>query len=214
MRLYSYWRSTAAYRVRIALNLKGIDYETVPVNLVTKEQLGEAYTSLNPDGRVPLLMDGAVSIAQSGAIIDYLDTTHPNPPLLPTDPIAAARVRQIANLIACDIHPLNNIGVLRYLKAPLGQEQTAIGAWYHHWVRRGFDGLETMLADDGKTGRFAHGDEIGLADLHIVPQLYNARRFNVPLDRYPTLVRIEQACLDLPAFAQAVPENQPDAPES
>ena len=210
MKLYSYFRSSAAYRVRIALNLKGLAYETVPVHLVKEggHNRRPEFRAINPQMRVPALVvpTGDVLI-QSLAIIEYLDETHPEPPLLPKDPIARAQARALAEIVACDIHPLNNIGSLRYLKRELHQEQAAIDAWYHHWVLAGFEALEALV----RPGPYACGGAVTVADLCLVPQVYNARRLNVPLDKFPKIVAIDTACLALPAFDRARPENQPDA---
>jgi maleylacetoacetate isomerase len=210
VKLYSYFRSSAAYRVRIALNLKALSYETIPIHLIKDggRHRSEEYRTINPHARVPSLVlpDGNV-LTQSLAIVEYLDETHPQPPLLPTDPLERAHVRALAQLIACDIHPLNNLGTLQYLKRSLGQEQSAIDAWYHHWVIAGFSALETML----KPGPYSYGSQVTLADICLVPQVYNARRLKVPLDAFPKIVAIDAACLALPAFDKARPENQPDA---
>jgi maleylacetoacetate isomerase/maleylpyruvate isomerase len=206
MRLYDYFRSSAAYRVRVALNLKGVAYESVPVHLVKGEQSASDYLAINPQGRVPALaVDGTV-LVQSPAILEYLEETHPEPPLLPADPIRRARVRSVAALIGCDIHPLNNLAVLRRLKA-MGHEQPAIDEWYRHWVVTGLDAVEAMI----EGGPFCFGETPTLADLYLVPQVFNARRFSVPLDRYPKIQAAEAACLALPAFRDAAPEAQPDA---
>ena len=210
MKLYSYFRSSAAYRVRIALNLKGLAYETLPIHLVKDggHNRRPEFRAVNPQMRVPVLVTpGGDVLIQSLAIIEYLDETHPNPPLLPKDPIARARVRALAELIACDIHPLNNIGPLRYLKNTMGQEQSAIDAWYHHWIISGFEALEALL----KPAPYACGKEVTLADVCLVPQVYNARRLKVPLDKFPKIVGADAACLALAAFERARPENQPDA---
>ena len=210
MKLYSYFRSSAAYRVRIALNLKGLAYETVPVHLVKEggHNRRPEFRAINPQMRVPALVvpTGDVLI-QSLAIIEYLDETHPEPPLLPKDSIARAQARALAEIVACDIHPLNNIGSLRYLKRELHQEQAAIDAWYHHWVLTGFEALEALV----RPGPYACGGAVTVADLCLVPQVYNARRLKVPLDKFPKIVAIDTACLTLPAFDRARPENQPDA---
>jgi maleylacetoacetate isomerase len=210
MKLYSYFRSSAAYRVRIALNLKGLTYETVPVHLIKDggQNRRPEFRAVNPQMRVPALIapDGEVLI-QSLAIIEYLEETHPDPPLLPKNPIARAKVRALAQLIACDIHPLNNVGPLRYLKNQMGQEQSAIDAWYHHWVVEGFAALEALI----EPGPYAWGKEVTLADVCLVPQVNNARRLKVPLERFPKIVAVDAACLALPAFDRARPENQPEA---
>ena len=210
MKLYSYFRSSAAYRVRIALNLKGLAYETVPVHLVKEggHNRRPEFRAINPQMRVPVLvMPTGDVLIQSLAIIEYLDETHPEPPLLSQDPIARAQARALAEIVACDIHPLNNIGSLRYLKRELHQEQAAIDAWYHHWVLTGFEAIEALV----HPGPYACGGAVTVADLCLVPQVYNARRLNVPLDKFPKIVAIDTACLALPAFDQARPENQPDA---
>ena len=211
--LYSYWRSSAAYRVRIGLNLKGLAYETRPVHLVRDggEQHADDYRALNPQALVPMLVGGERRITQSLAILEYLDETFPKPALLPADTRGRARVRSLAMLVACDIHPLNNLRVLQYLKRENGLEQPAIDAWMLHWMREGFAAMEAMLADAPGTGTFCHGETPTIADCCLVPQLYNARRFALDLSPYPTLVRIEADCLALPAFDAARPENQPDA---
>jgi len=210
VKLYSYFRSSAAYRARIALNLKGIAYETVSVHLVKDggHNRRPEYRAVNPQMRVPALVaPGGEILIQSLAIIEYLDETHPEPPFLPKDPIARAKVRGLAELIACDIHPLNNTSPLRYLKNQMGQEQSAIDAWYHHWVREGFEALEALLAPRP----YACGERVTLADICLVPQVANARRLKVPLDKFPKIVGVDAACLKLPAFDRARPENQPDA---
>ena len=207
MQLYTYFRSSAAYRVRIALNLKGLSYESLSVNLLEGEQSGAEYKALNPQGRVPALVcDGEVLI-QSPAILEYLEEVFPAPPLLPAAPVARARVRAACALIACDIHPLNNLGVLRYLKRRLGHDQAAVDAWYAHWVQEGFAALEQLL----RPGPFAFGAHPTLADVYLVPQVYNARRLKVPLDPYPRITAVDAACASLTAFADAAPEKQPDA---
>jgi maleylacetoacetate isomerase len=210
MKLYSYFRSSAAYRVRIALNLKGIAYETVSVHLVKDggHNRRPEYRAVNPQMRVPALVtDAGEVLIQSLAIIDYLDETHPDPPFLPKDPVARAKARALADIVACDIHPLNNTSPLRYLKRVLQQEQSAIDAWYHHWVIEGFDALEALVVPSP----YCCGSAVTIADILLVPQVYNARRLKVPLDAFPKIVAIEAACLALPAFERARPENQPDA---
>ncbi len=210
MKLYSYFRSSAAYRVRIALNLKGIAYDTIPIHLIKDggHNRRPEFRAINPQMRVPVLVTPAGdTLTQSLAIMEYLEETHPQPPLLPKDPVARAKVRALAELIACDIHPLNNTSPLRYLKRDMGQEQSAIDAWYHHWVIAGFEALEAMIAP----GPYLCGQEVTLADTCLVPQVANARRLNVPLDKFPKIVAADAACLKLPAFDKARPENQPDA---
>jgi maleylacetoacetate isomerase len=210
VKLYSYFRSSAAYRVRIALNLKGIAYETVPIHLVKDggHNKRPEFRAVNPQMRVPALVTpGGDVLIQSLAIIDYLDDIQPEPPLLPKNPIARAKARALAEIVACDIHPLNNIGPLRYLKNVMGQEQSAIDAWYQHWVVAGFEALEALI----EGAPYACGKEVTLADLCLVPQVYNARRLKVPLDKFPKIVAADKACLALAAFERARPENQPDA---
>jgi len=212
MTLYDYWRSSAAYRVRIALNLKGVDYEQRSVNLVAGEQAGEPYKAdLNAQGLVPTLVNGSVRMTQSLAIIEYLEETIPDPALLPSDPVERARVRSLAQIVACDVHPLNNLRVLKYLKGPLEQEQEAVSAWYRHWIELGFAALEARVAGEGGGAAFLSGEKAGLADVCLVPQMYNARRFEVDLGPYPQLVRIDEVCRALEPFERAAPENQPDA---
>lgn len=210
MKLYSYFRSSAAYRVRIALNLKGLPYEMESIHL-TKDggrQFSDAFRAINPQMRVPALqLSGGEVLTQSLAIIDYLDEVYPDPPLLPAEALDRARVRAAAQIIACDIHPLNNLVALRYLKRNLNQEQSAIDAWYHHWVIEGFKALEQMITP----GPYCFGSHVTLADVCLVPQVFNARRLKVPLDAFPKIVAVETACLRLPAFDKARPENQPDA---
>jgi maleylacetoacetate isomerase len=214
MRLFTYWRSTAAWRVRIALNLKGLSCQLVPVHLVRDggEQHRADYLALNPQGLVPALEDGGQVFTQSLAIIEYLEESYPAPPLLPPGPAARARVRSLAQLVACDLHPLNNLRVLEYLRDAVGLEQAPREDWVRHWVARGLAALEVRLAREPDTGRFCHGDEPGIADCCLVPQLYNARRFDCPLEDYPTLLRVESACAALEAFCAAAPAAQPDAP--
>lgn len=211
MKLYTYFRSSAAYRVRIALALKGIAYESEFVHLREGRQHDGGYAALNPQRFVPTLIDGPHVLTQSLAQIEYLDETHPAPPLLPDDPPGRARVRALALAIACEIHPLNNLRVLKHLGSALGLSEDSRNGWYRHWVAEGFGPLERMLAESGATGRFCHGDRPGLADICLVPQVYNAERYDCPLDAYPTIRRINAACLELPAFAGAAPERQPDA---
>ena len=207
MKLYTYFRSSAAYRVRIALNLKGLPYEAVPIHLLKKEQNAPDYLAVNPQGRVPSLdLDGTVLI-QSPAILEYLEEIHPEPPLLPFDPVARARVRASCALIACDIHPLNNIGVLRYIKHAFGQEQAAIDDWYRHWIVEGFTALEQLIESEP----FAFGPTPTLADIYLVPQVYNAVRLRVPMESYPKIAAADRACSDLDAFKAAAPEAQADA---
>jgi len=210
VKLYSYFRSSAAYRVRIALNLKKLPYEMVPIHL-TKDggrQHTPEFRAVNPQARVPALeLSSGEVLTQSLAIIEYLDDIHPEPPLLPADALDRAKARSIAQLIACDIHPLNNLIALQYIKRQLKHEQTDIDAWYHHWIIAGFTALEAMLTP----APYACGAHITLADICLVPQVANARRYKVPLDKFPKIVAVDAACLKLPAFDKARPENQPDA---
>lgn len=202
--LFDYFRSSAAYRVRIALNLKGVDYERVSVNLLEGDQRSSGYRSVNPQALVPTLDIDGRRLAQSLAIVDYLESTRPEPPLLPPDPADAAHVRALALTVACDVHPLNNLRVLKYLKDELGQEQEARDSWYRHWVAEGFAALEAMAAP--RSGRFLFGDSPTLADLCLVPQMFNARRLEAPLQAYPTLVRADAEANRLDAFAAAHPD--------
>jgi len=204
--LYDYWRSSAAYRVRIALNLKGIEYETREIDLRVGDQKSAAYRALNPQGLVPMLEIDGHRLTQSVAIINYLDLRHPNPPLIPVLAAERAHVVAMAMAIACDIHPLNNLRVLKYLKNSLGRSQDEIDAWYTHWISEGLPALEEMAAP--RAGKFLFGDGPTGADVLLVPQLYNARRYNVPLDQYPTLLRAEENANTLEAFAAAHPDRQ------
>jgi len=212
MKLYDYFRSSAAYRVRIALNLKGLAPEREFVHLRKGVQRGEDYLAVNPQGLVPALVtdDGKV-LTQSLAIVEYLDETVPSPPFLPRSPAERARVRSLAQAIACDIHPIDNLRVLRYLLHTVGVEEAQKDAWYKYWIDVGLEALEIAVSRDPATGRFCHGDAPTLADICLVPQMANARRFEIDLAPYPTLIRIESACTALPAFAQAAPARQPDA---
>ncbi len=211
--LYGYFRSSAAHRVRIALNLKGLEYERAFVHLTRGggEQFRPDYVKLNPQALVPTLDDDGTVLTQSLAIVEYLDETVPEPPLLPGDPAERARVRALALAVACDIHPLDNLRVLRFLTEDLGEDDAARDRWYKHWVELGLGAVEAMVADHPARGRFCHGDAPGLADICLVPQMANARRFDCDLSACPTLVEIDEACLALPAFADAAPANQPDA---
>jgi maleylpyruvate isomerase len=210
MILYDYFRSSAAYRLRIALNLKGLEAERRFVHLRKGEQRAADYLDLNPQGFVPTLVIGDMVLTQSLAIIEYLDETHPEPPLLPRSSADRAWVRSVALAIACDIHPLNNLRILKYLGRELKVEEPVRDEWYRHWVREGFDALEPMLAAHA-TGPYAHGAQPTLADICIVPQVANAARLKVPMDAYPRLAAINETCLRHPAFDRARPEVQPDA---
>ena len=211
--LFSYWRSSAAYRVRIGLNLKALPHEITPVHLVRDggQQHSEGYAALNPQELVPTLRHGGQVLHQSMAILEYLDEVFGGPSLLPDDAAGRARVRALAQLVACDIHPLNNLRVMQFFSDTWNVPQVEREDWTRHWIQLGFEAMERMLVESVETGRFCHGDTPTLADCCLVPQLYNARRFNLDLGPYPTLVQIEAACLALPAFDAAKPENQPDA---
>src|ERR1700751_2604706 len=211
MKLYGYFRSSAAYRVRIALGLKGLAYEPAAVHLRKGEQRAAAYCAINAQALVPTLEDARGIFPQSLAIIKYVDERSPQPPLLPDMPEARARVRAIALAIACDIHPLDNLRVLQYLVRTLGASEDAKNSWYRHWIDLGLRALESQLARDAATGTFCHGETPTLADVCLVPQLANARRSSIPPDAYPRLRRLEAACNALPAFAAAAPEKQPDS---
>jgi maleylacetoacetate isomerase len=213
MKLYGYFRSSAAFRVRIALNLKRLDYESAFIHLRRGDQRQPGFLEVNPQGLVPALETDGQMLIQSLPIIEYLDERHPEPPLLPGDAAGRARVRALAAIVACDIHPINNLRVLRYLQRPLGHDQAAIAAWYNHWIDSGFGAFEPLLAGDPRTGAFCHGDAPGLADIALVPQVVNAGRYNLELAPYPTIVRIYESCMRLDAFAAALPERQPDQEE-
>jgi maleylacetoacetate isomerase len=207
--LYGYWRSSAAYRVRIALGLKGLAYDHVAVNLLKGEQNGDAYGAKNPQGLVPFFVDAGTGIGQSLAIIEYLDETHPQPALLPADPAWRAQARAMAMTVACDIHPINNLRVLKYLKNDLDRSQAEIDDWVRHWIAAGFAALERSAAASG--GPYLCGAAVTIADICLVPQIYNARRVATDLSAFPTLLAVEERLQALPAFAAARPENQPDA---
>ena len=207
--LYSYHRNSAGQRVRIALNLKGVDYRYLSV-----AEIGwDTYRKINPQGLLPALKVGERIVAQSTAILEYLEATNPEPPLLPDDPLAAAEVRAFAQLIACDMHPLNNNRVRRFLESDLDASEAAVLHWYRHWIVQGFASLETTLSSRPRDGDFCFGDRPGMADLYLVPQVQNARRFDCDLTPYPLICAVDEACLALPAFQAALPENQPDYPK-
>jgi maleylacetoacetate isomerase len=211
MKLYGYFRSSAAFRVRIALNLKKLDYESAFIHLRRGDQRQPGFLDVNPQGLVPALENDDALLIQSLPIIEYLDETYPSPPLLPRDAKGRARVRALAAIVACDVHPINNLRVLRYLLRPLGHDEAAVETWYNHWIAEGFGALERLLAGDGQTGRFCHGDTPGLADVVLVPQVFNAHRYqSLDLTPYPTIVRIYETCLNIDAFAAAHPDRQPD----
>ena len=213
MKLYTFFRSSASYRVRIALNHKGLDYEQVPIHLRRGggEQLGPEYKAVNPHGLVPTLEEGGRNLTQSLAIIEYLEERFPNPPLLPTDPADRATVRAMALAIACEVHPLQNLRVLRHLRSEFNQGEEEVNRWAQHWIHLGLLALEEQVVSVPKRGKFCFGDGVSLADVCLVPQLANARRFSCDLTGCPVLVQIEANCVQLPAFAKAAPEQQPDA---
>jgi len=213
MKLYGYFRSSAAFRLRIALNLKKLRYDNASIHLRRGAQRRPDYLGVNPQGLVPALEIDGQRLIQSLPIIEYLDETHPEPPLLPGDAAGRARVRALAAIVACDIHPLNNLRVLRYLQNSLGHGQDAIAAWYNHWIAAGFAAFERLLAEDRRTGAFCHGEAPGLADIALVPQVVNAERYRLDLAPYPAIMRIFNTCMQLDAFAAAHPEQQPDRDE-
>ena len=210
MKLYGYFRSSATFRVRIGLNLKGLAYETAAIHLRRSDQSTPDYRSVNPQGLVPAVEHGGQTLIQSMAILEYLDELYPEPPLLPQQPADRARVRALADIVACDIHPINNLRVLRYLIRELGHDEAAIAKWYNYWIAAGFQALEPLLAQDARTGAFCHGDSPGLADIALVPQVVNAERYQLDVAQFPTLVRIYENCMRLDPFIAAHPRNQPD----
>lgn len=211
MKLYGYFRSSASYRVRIALNLKGVDAQQVPVNLREGEQKAAGYQGINPQGLLPSLQHDGHILTQSLAIMEYLEECFPEPAILPDDPSERARVRALSQVIASDISPLNNLGVLKYLKDDLNVTDEQKDAWYRHWIEKGFSALESLLANSEHTGNFCHWDSPTMADCCLVPQVFNARRFGCPLEAYPTILRIDAICAQHPAFAKAHPSEQQDA---
>lgn len=213
MKLYDYFRSSSSYRVRIALNHKELDYETIHVDLVAGEQREKPYVDMNPQGLVPLLIDGDFQLSQSPAILEYLEEKYPSNPLLPVDMQMRAYVRQMAMIIACEVAPLNNLKVWKgYVGKVLGVDEQQSKDWYAHWINQGLSAYERFLESSGYMGKFTCGDEVSLADLHLIPQLYNARRFQVSLMDYPKIMKIEDHCMRLKAFQNAAPENHPNAP--
>ena len=210
LELYTYFRSSAAYRVRIALHLKGLPWKPEVIWLPTGEHRGDAYRDVNPQALVPTLVDGDLKLNQSLAIIEYLDETKPGPKLLPADPAGRARVRSLSMLIASEIHPVNNLRVLNYLKQVLGHDQDQVSTWYRHWCDEGLAGFEAQLARGG-TGRYCHGDEVTMADVCLVPQIFNAKRFETRVEQYPLTMRIYDECMKLEAFERAAPGAQPEA---
>jgi len=213
MKLYTYFRSSAAYRVRIAMNLKGLPYEAAPIHLLRNggEQLAEGYRAVNPSALLPALVDEGNVIHQSLAIIEYLEETHPQVPLLPADPLGRARVRALAQTVACDTHPLTNLRVLKHLTGHMGHSDAEKLEWYRHWLGEGMAMLEAHLAGESATGRFCHGDTPTMADCCLAPQVFNAQRFELDMAPYPTIARIHANCSELPAFQAAHPAQQPDA---
>jgi maleylacetoacetate isomerase len=211
VKLYTYFRSSAAFRVRIALNLKGLAYEPVHVHLAKGEHRQPEYAGKYPQALLPTLLSGDHALSQSLAIIEYLEETHPQPPLLPREPVARARVRSLSLLVACEIHPLNNLRTLQYLKRSLGQNEEQVAAWYRHWIADGLAKLEAELAGSKDTGRFSHGDSPGMADCCLAPQIFNAKRYDADLAAYPTVMRVFDECMKLAAFDRAQPAKQPDA---
>jgi maleylacetoacetate isomerase len=209
MRLYSFFRSSAAFRVRIALHLKGVAFETASVHLPKGMHRDAAFLATNPQGTVPVIDDDGTVLHQSLAIIEYLDSRYPEPRLIPAEPVARARVQALAQLVACEIHPLNNLRVLQYLRGELGLDEAGVAKWYKHWIAEGFRGLETFVAQ-WSGGRYCYGNAVSLADVCLVPQVYNARRFDCDLAPYPTLVRVADRLREEPAFAAAAPDKQPD----
>lgn len=211
IRLYNYYRSGTSHRVRIALALKGVDYEYVPINLLNKEHKSPAYLAKNPQGLAPALTINGHTLTQSPAILEWIEENWPEPPLLPAGHFDRARVRAMAALVACDIHPVNNLRILNAIKSEFGADQDAVMAWIARWITDGFTALEVMLGEDKARGQFCFGDTPGLADCTLIPQIYAARRFNVDLMAFPAIVDIDNACAEHPAFIAAHPANQPDA---
>ena len=210
MKLHTWFRSSAAFRVRIALNLKGLAYDMTPVALPRAGHREPSYVGLNPQALVPTLEDQGTLLTQSLGIMEYLEETHPHPPLLPKDPVERARVRSLSLLIACEIHPLNNMRALAYLRKSLGQDEMGVNAWYHFWIADGFQKLEAELARPG-TGRFCHGNAPTMADCCLVPQVFNAQRYKCDLTPYPTAMRVFAECMKHEAFDRAQPSKQPEA---
>lgn len=214
MELYGYFRSSTSYRVRIALNFKGLDYVQHGVNLKDGDHLQSPYRQVNPQGAVPTLIDDGLKLTQSTAIIEYLEEKYPDPPMLPEDLAARAYCRQVAQVVGSDIHPLDNLRVLKYLVRELGVDEEAKMTWYRRWVDKGFKTIERLMREsEHHTGKFVCGDAPTLADMYLVPQIYNAKRFDCPLDNFPLIREVDEACSQHPAFIKAIPENQPDAPE-
>jgi maleylpyruvate isomerase len=210
MKLYTYFRSSAAFRVRIALNLKGIAYEPQVVWLPDGQQKSDAYRQINPQNLVPTLIDDGEQLSQSMAIIEYIDETHPEPPLMPKEPLHKARVRSLSQLIACDIHPINNLRILKYLKSQLHQDQAAIDQWYRHWCVEGLGAYERQL-EEWQTAEFSYGHSVTMADICLVPQVFNAQRFEVDMNQFPKTLAVFNRVMQIPAFDIAQPSKQPDA---
>ena len=211
MKLYTFFRSSASFRVRIAMNHKGLKYDPGLVSLPKGEHLEAKYKSVNSQGLVPALDDAGHILTQSLAIMEYLDEVHPVPKLLPSDPLDRAYVRALSQIVACEIHPLNNLRTLKYIRRAYKLDEEGVNAWYRHWIAEGFGMMESFLADNGKSGRFCFRDQVTMADCCLVPQVFNAQRYNCDLKRYPTAMRIHEACMKLEPFIQAQPSKQPDA---
>lgn len=211
MKLYNYWRSGTSHRTRIALELKGLSTDYVPVHLLNEEHLQDAFKAINPQQLVPALDTGNEVLIQSPAIIEWLEEKYPEPPLLPSDPSSRAQVRALAAIVGCDIHPINNRRILEYLRHTFGANTEAINAWAGTWISAGFDAYEALLAADTARGRFSYGDTPTLADCYLIPQIESARRFKVDLSQWPLIMAVERACLELEAFQKAAPKSQPDA---
>jgi maleylacetoacetate isomerase len=210
MKLFGFFRSSAAFRVRIALNLKGLAWEDSFIHLRRGDQRHDDYLAVNPQGLVPALEIDGRTLIQSIAIIEYLDETHPQPPLLPREPLGRARVRALTEIVACDIHPIDNLRVLRYLSRPLGHDQAAIETWFNYWIAAGFAAFERLLASDPRTGAFCDGDAPSLADVALIPQVVNSERYRLDMSPYPMISRIYENCMRIDAFIKAHPNNQPD----
>lgn len=209
--LYTFFRSSTSFRLRIALAYKQLDYEPHYVSLPKMEHRVPSYRDINPQGLVPLLVEGGRSLIQSMAVIEYLDEIYPDPPLMPKDPIGRIYVRAVSQIVGCEIHPLNNVRVLKHLKAQFGADEATTNAWYEHWVTEGLSSLESYLAREGMSGDFCYGNTVTMADICLVPQIFNARRFNCSLDAYPKLLAITDRCMKLDAFRAAEPSTQADA---
>lgn len=211
MKLYNFWRSGTSHRLRIALNLKGIETEYVAVNLGKEQHLATEFFSVNPQQLVPALVTSDGTMIQSPAIIEWLEEKFPNPPLLPTDAEGRAKVRALAAIVGCDVHPINNRRVLEYLRNTFAADTLAVNTWFANWISAGFDAFEQLLASDKHRGRFSYGDSPTVADCYLIPQIESARRFQVDLSKWELILRVEEACLRLPAFINAAPSRQPDA---